>query len=99
MADRTHPTEGETPRDTPRPTREEIAHEQPPDRDGGSWVGSHLLSELMVATAQAKCAGLDWFANDAGYGWVWIPGDELNALQAIGDEVLNRQLRASKVGG
>ncbi len=89
--------QGSRGRPTPAPA-EEDPFQRPPERDGGTWVGTHLLSELMVATAQARCAGLDFFGNDAGWGWVWIPGDEIHALVAIGDEVLNRHLRDLKGG-
>jgi hypothetical protein len=48
--------------------------------EGGQWVPSGLLSEAIIAIAQAKCDGLDWHVRDDGLGWAWIP-DEGNGLR------------------
>jgi hypothetical protein len=49
---------------------------EPAECEGGQWVPSHLLSETLIALAQSKCDGLDWWVNNDGKGWAWFPDNE-----------------------
>lgn len=67
-----------------------VGGREPEPREGGFWVSSNQLSPADIAFARTRCGGWDWFVNESGLGWAFVP--RLRASTPEGSETEDRTM-------